>query len=87
MNPDQFSLAAFNPFIVNVLMSPLLVHCAKIFNKFKKVQELGEIEKEATLHPHATDTDDHNESTTASMTNSTGDEENHRCERNSDGRI
>ena len=53
----------------------------------KKVQELGEIAKEATLHPHATDTDDHNESTTASMTDSTGDEENHRCERNGDGRI
>ena len=43
----------------------------------KKVQELGEIAKEAILHPHATDTDDHNESTTASMTDSTGDEENH----------
>ena len=42
-----------------------------------KVQELGEIAKEAILHPHATDTDDHNESTTASMTDSTGDEENH----------
>ena len=53
----------------------------------KKVQELGEIAKEATLHPHATDTDDHNESTTASMADSTGDEENHRCERNGDGRI
>ena len=52
----------------------------------KKVQELGEIAKEATLHPHATDTDDHNESTTASMTDSTVDEENHRCERNGDGR-
>ena len=43
----------------------------------KKVQELGEIAKEAILHPHATDTDDHNESTTASMTDGTGDEENH----------
>ena len=43
----------------------------------KKVQELGEIAKEAILHPHATNTDDHNESTTASMTDSTGDEENH----------
>ena len=43
----------------------------------KKVQELGEIAKEAILHPHATDTDDHNESTTATMTDSTGDEENH----------
>ena len=38
----------------------------------KKVQELGEIAKEATLHPHATDTDDHNESTTASMTDIIG---------------
>ena len=31
----------------------------------KKVQELAEIAKEAILHPHATDTDDHNDSTTA----------------------
>ena len=43
----------------------------------KKVQELGEIAKEAILHSHATDTDDDNESTTASMTDSTGDEENY----------
>jgi len=43
----------------------------------KKVQELGEIAKEAILHHHATDTDDRNESTTASMTDSTGDEEDH----------
>ena len=43
----------------------------------KKVQELGEIAKEAILHPHATDTDGHNEWTTASMTDSKGDEENH----------
>ena len=42
-----------------------------------QVQELGEIAKEAIFHPHATDTDDHNESATASMTDSTGDEENH----------
>ena len=42
-----------------------------------KVQELGEVAKEAILHPHATDTDNHTESTTAAVTDSTGDEENH----------
>ena len=81
MNPGQFSLATFNPFTVNVLMSPLLVHCAKTFykRKYKNCKR--------SHFTHATDTDDHNESTTASMTDSTGDEENHRCERNGDGRI
>ena len=41
----------------------------------EEVQKLGEIAKEAIIHPHATDTDDHNESSTAP--DSTGDEENH----------
>lgn len=49
--------------------------CKDVLQKI--VQELGEIAKEAILHPHATDTGDHNESTTASMTDSTVDEENH----------
>ena len=44
MNPGQFSLAAFNPFIANVLMSPLLVHCAKTFYK-RKYQKLVKLQK------------------------------------------
>ena len=35
MNPGQFSLAAFTTFTVNILMSPLLAHCAKTSYKRK----------------------------------------------------
>ena len=44
MNPGKFSLAAFNPFTVNVLMSPLLVHCAKTFYK-RKYKNLVKLQK------------------------------------------
>ena len=44
MNPGQFSLVAFTPFTVNVLMSPLLVHCAKTSYK-RKYKSLVKLQK------------------------------------------
>ena len=44
MNPGQFSLAAFTPFTLNVLMRPLLVHCAKTSDK-RKYKSLVKLQK------------------------------------------